>query len=187
MSSTRPPIEPAALRDRIRADVVARPAVDAREATSVSRFVELYDRLDSPFDIDADPVHVTASGIVVGPRGVLLHEHKRLGIWIQPGGHIDSGELPWEAAQRETLEETGIDAAFAGPFVGDGAPELAHVDVHDGGRGHTHLDLRYLLVGGEDDPRPPEGESQRIGWFDWDSAIDITDEGLRGALIALRP
>ena len=38
------------------------------------------------------PTHVTASGIVVGRRGTVLHRHKRLGIWMQPGGHIDAGE-----------------------------------------------------------------------------------------------
>ncbi|MDX2382065.1 MAG: NUDIX domain-containing protein [Acidimicrobiia bacterium] len=175
------------LRHRVRADVAAREPVDEREAASVSKFLELYDALDSPFDIDADPVHVTASGIVVGPRGVLLHEHKRLGIWIQPGGHVDPGETPWEGALRETHEETGLRGAFAGPFCDDGTPVLVHLDVHAGGRGHTHLDLRYLIDGGDADPDPPEGESQAIDWFDWPAAIEITDLGLRGALLALRP
>jgi 8-oxo-dGTP pyrophosphatase MutT (NUDIX family) len=176
------------LRVRIRSDVAARPPVDEREAVSISRFLELYDALDSPFDIDADPVHVTASGIVIGPRGVLLHEHKRLGIWIQPGGHIDPGETPWEAALRETREETGLlGASFAGPFCDDLTPVLVHVDVHPGGRGHTHLDLRYLIDGGDADPNPPEGESQAIGWFDWPAAIDRTDPGLSGALLTLQP
>ena len=180
------------LRRRIRSDVGARVPVDEREAVSVSRFLELYDTLESPFDIDADPVHVTASGIVVGPRGVLLHEHKRLGIWIQPGGHIDPGETPWEAALRETREETGLHVSFAGPFCEDDGgddrvPVLTHIDVHPGGRGHTHLDLRYLIDGGDADPNPPEGESQAIDWFDWPAAIEITDPGLRGALLALRP
>jgi 8-oxo-dGTP pyrophosphatase MutT (NUDIX family) len=182
-----PSADPDELRRRIRSDVAARESVDERETDSVARFLELYDALDAPFDIDADPVHVTASGIVVGPRGVLLHEHKRLGIWIQPGGHIDPGETPWEAALRETREETGLDARFAGPFVADGAPVLIHVDVHAGGRGHTHLDLRYLIDGGTSDPSPPEGESQAIGWFDWPAAIERTDPGLRGALHDLRP
>jgi 8-oxo-dGTP pyrophosphatase MutT (NUDIX family) len=173
------------LRARIRSDVSARVPVDRREAESVERFLELFDRLAAPFDVDADPGHVTASGIVVGPRGVLLHEHKRLGIWLQPGGHIDPGETPWEAALRETREETGIVARFA-DIGADGTPPLLHVDVHAGGRGHTHLDLRYLIDGGVEEPAPPPGESQAIGWFDWEAAIEIADDGLRGALIALR-
>ena len=177
------------LRRRVRADVAARAGavVDERERRSVERFLAAYDRLEHPFDIDADPVHVTGSGIVVGRRGVLLLEHKRLGIWLQPGGHVDPGETPWEAARRESCEETGLEVRFVGPLRADGSPELVHVDVHEGGRGHTHLDLRYLIDGGDADPDPPEGESQQVAWFDWDGAIALADPGLRGALQALRP
>jgi len=173
------------VHQRIRADVVARQPVDEREAVSVERFLAAFDALAAPLDQESDPIHVTGSGIVVGPRGVVLLEHKRLGIWLQPGGHIDPGESPWAAALRESREETGLEVAFAGPVDGAGVPELIHVDVHEGGRGHTHLDLRYLIDGGDADPAPPEGESQNIGWFEWDAAIDRADPGLRGILLAL--
>lgn len=161
--------------------------MDGRERESITRFLTLYDSLGAPFDQQVDPIHVTGSGIVVGDRGVVLLEHKRLGIWLQPGGHIDPGETPWDAALRESAEETGLAVAFAGPADADGVPELIHVDVHDGGRGHTHLDLRYLIDGGDTDPAPPEGESQNIAWFDWEAAIDRADPGLRGLLVALAP
>ncbi len=115
-------------------------------------------------------MHVTGSGIVVGPRGVVLLEHKRLGIWLQPGGHIDPGETPWDAALRESLARRPASTVWICRPVrrSDGVPELVHVDVHAGGRGHTHLDLRYLIDGRRGRSRPPEGESQQIGWFDWD-------------------
>jgi 8-oxo-dGTP pyrophosphatase MutT (NUDIX family) len=169
------------VRRRVRVGVLARAPVDTREAAAIRTFVELFDGLDDPFRHDVDPVHVTGSGIVVGPRGVVLLKHRRLGLWLQPGGHIDPGETPWEAAARECREETGLDVSFA-EIGRDGIPALAHVDVHAGGRGHTHLDLRYLFDGGVADPDPAEDESQEIGWFGWDEAIDIADAGLRGAL-----
>jgi 8-oxo-dGTP pyrophosphatase MutT (NUDIX family) len=175
------------LRRRVRTDVAARRPVDDRERLAVERFLELFDALSAPFDQDADPIHVTGSGIVVGPRGVVLLEHKRLGIWLQPGGHLDPGESPWDAALRESREETGLDARFAGPLGADGSPALVHVDVHEGGRGHLHLDLRYLIAGGSDDPAPPEGESQQIGWFTWEAALERADPGLRGILLELAP
>jgi 8-oxo-dGTP pyrophosphatase MutT (NUDIX family) len=171
---------------RVRHDVSSRTPVDEREVASIAAFLDAFDRLDAPLDQHADPVHVTGSGVVVGPRGVVLLEHKRLGIWLQPGGHLDPGETPWDAALRESCEETGLDLGFAGPVDVDGVPALLHVDVHDGGRGHSHLDLRYLLDGDDADPAPPEGESQHIGWFTWDEAIERADPGLRGLLVHQR-
>ena len=96
----------------------------------------------------------------------MLLKHRRLGIWVQPGGHVDPGETPWDAARREGMEETGLTLRFPA-----GGPRLAHVDVHPGGRGHTHLDLRYVVEGGDGDPAPPPDESQDVHWFDWDAAV----------------
>jgi hypothetical protein len=59
---------------------------------------------------------------------------------------------------------------------------MIHVYVGPGGRGHTHLDLRYLLAAPPDDPRPPPGESPDVAWFAWDDAEAIADPGLIGAL-----
>ncbi len=48
---------------------------------------------------------------VVREREVLLmHRNKEpnLGLWIAPGGKVELGESPYEAARREMLEETGL-------------------------------------------------------------------------------
>ena len=148
----------------VRAAVWARRPVDGREARSRHRILVALGRLPRPFDQEADPTHVTGSSLILGPRGVLLHRHKRLGLWLQPGGHLEPGETPWDAARRESSEETGLRLEW--PAAGaSGAPPLAHVDVHDGGRGHTHLDLRYLLaVRGRRRPGPAgEGRARTSG------------------------
>ncbi len=190
MGVTGTAIPPDRLRSIVRESVAARTPVDDREAASIDTFLAAFDALDDPFSRERDPIHVTGSGFIVGRRGIVLLKHKRLGFWMQPGGHIDGGETPWEAARRECVEETGLDVRLLGPFDAAGVPELVHVDVHAGGRGHTHLDLRYLFDAGPADdgaadPAPPEGESQEIGWFDWPEALAIADDGLRGALTAL--
>lgn len=50
----------------------------------------------------------TASGILIHQGKILLVKHKKLGIWLPPGGHIEKDELAHEAAEREFWEETGI-------------------------------------------------------------------------------
>jgi 8-oxo-dGTP pyrophosphatase MutT (NUDIX family) len=170
------------LRELVRRAVTEREPIDAVERASIERLLVEFDRLADPFDEHGDRVHVTGSAIVTGPRGVVLLRHKRLGFWLQPGGHVERGESPWDAARREAGEETGLDVAFAELDTG-GMPVLAHVDVHSGGRGHTHLDLRYRLAGGTADPCPPEGESQEIGWFDWTAAVERAGDDRLKALL----
>ena len=91
---------------------------DAREDEARARILDCLDSLPRPFDEEADPVHVTGSAVVVGRRGTVLHLHKRLHRWMQPGGHIDPAEAPWDAALRESEEETGLVA----PASGRGSP-----------------------------------------------------------------
>jgi 8-oxo-dGTP pyrophosphatase MutT (NUDIX family) len=166
----------------LRHAVAARPAVDARERDSIATFLTTIDTLDRPFDEHAAPTHVTGSAIVTSSAGVVLHLHKRLSMWLQPGGHIDAEEEPWEAALREAREETGL------PIVAtEDPPGLIHVDVHPGPRGHTHLDLRYHFTSPPVDPAPPEGESPEVHWFSWRQAIAMAEPGLEGVLRALQP
>jgi hypothetical protein len=42
--------------------------------------------------------------------------------------------------------------------------------------------VRYLLLAGDDDPRPGEGESPQARWFSFEEASAIADVGLRGGL-----
>jgi 8-oxo-dGTP pyrophosphatase MutT (NUDIX family) len=148
-----------------------------REVQSKARFLSELARLPDPCNEHADTTHVTASGIVVGRRGTVLHLHRRLGIWMQPGGHIDAGETPDQAALREAIEELGLDVAHPA-----GGPVLLHLDVHEAALGHVHLDLRYLLFGADDDPHPPPGESPEARWYSWDEALAVADVALVDAL-----
>ena len=52
--------------------------------------------------------HFTVTGFVVDGDRTMLHWHKKLQIWLPPGGHIDANEDPIQAVLREVREETGI-------------------------------------------------------------------------------
>jgi 8-oxo-dGTP pyrophosphatase MutT (NUDIX family) len=166
---------------QVRAVVAGHVPTSRRESEAKERFLVELERLSDPYDEHADPTHVTASAIVVGARGTVLHLHKRLGRWMQPGGHIDPGETPPVASLREAVEELGLHVEHPA-----GGPRLIHVDVHEAALGHTHLDLRYLLLGSADDPHPPPGESPEARWYDWDEAAAMADEALAPALVVAR-
>ena len=145
------------LRDQIDGII----AVNEREAASITATLDRLTWPGDPFDESSNDHHVTASAFVLSSRGVILHRHRRLHIWVQPGGHVDPGESPDDAAIRETKEETGLDAVHTEP------PTLFHVDLHPGPRGHTHYDLRYVLLARPLDPTPPAEESPDVHWFDF--------------------
>jgi 8-oxo-dGTP pyrophosphatase MutT (NUDIX family) len=149
-----------------------------RERWSLTRTLALVRWLPAPLDEHADATHVTGSAVVVDSRRrVALHRHKRLGRWLQPGGHVDPGETPADTAVRETREETGLLADHP-----DGVPTLVHVDVHPGPRGHLHLDLRYVLVTDDTELQPEDGESPAVAWFTADDACAIGDASLADAV-----
>ncbi len=85
---------------------------------------------------------------IVNEGKVLLVHHKKHGMWLPPGGHIDDNELPTEAAVREIKEETGLDIGVVGEEEHyHRVMVLAHpkfVQLEDIEPGHQHIDLVYF-------------------------------------------
>ena len=119
-----------------------------------------------------------ATGYVVRESRILLLKHKRLGLWLAPGGHIDEGETPDQAVLREVLEETGLSADFAvstrGPNPADGRVEFLHppqhVQVEEIPNHNHHVDFIYFLRARPGEVAPGEGESKE---WRWHSAEDL--------------
>lgn len=168
-------------REEVLRSVADHAPADPREARSRRRALALIRWLADPLDRAADPTHVTGSAIVLCEDGrVLLHRHRRLGRWLQPGGHLEPGEMPAGAAVRETLEETGI----RGHHPSSG-PALVHVDVHEGPAGHVHVDLRYLLhAPSGQEIAPGAGESPAVSWLHPTEARARGDHSLAAAVSA---
>jgi len=110
----------------------------------------LFAEAPDPISRQTMPGHVTGSGIVTDGERLLVIHHVRLDRWLQPGGHLDPGETPLQAALRETLEETGARAAAAPWHLRTGLPVDidAHVIPASQKRGeaeHIHFDYRFVL------------------------------------------
>jgi 8-oxo-dGTP pyrophosphatase MutT (NUDIX family) len=94
----------------------------------------------------------TVAIFVVYRRHVILHRHRRLGIWLPPGGHIEPGELPDEAAIREVMEEAGIEIVLTGERglpqdYPDQPRQLMRpegIQLETIGPDHEHIDLIYF-------------------------------------------
>src|SRR5437763_1417430 len=59
--------------------------------------------------------------------------------WVLPKGHIEEGETPEKAAQREVLEETGVVAEIVAP-LGDVEFDYKRREIH----------VRYFLMRARD-------------------------------------
>ena len=130
----------------------------------------------------------TVAVLVIRDDRILLHWHAKLGRWLPPGGHIEPDELPDEAALREVMEETGVEAVLISsplnPVDLPGQPrQLARplgIQLADIGPDHQHIDLVYLARG--------ETDGNGAGaWFSRDQLrdLDLTEEVRAWCEIAL--
>lgn len=110
--------------------------------------------------------HLTASALLLdadGSRG-LLTLHKKLGRWLQLGGHVDGEGNLALAALKELEEESGL----AGIRID---PRPIDLDIHAiPARGaepeHLHLDVRFLAQAAQGAREVLSDESLALAWID---------------------
>lgn len=135
----------------------------------------------------------TVSAYIINPakRSVLLHRHKLLGIWVQPGGHIELEENPWEALTHELLEETGYDITslkvLQPSMQFEGLVETVHPTplvyrTHHFPSiqgNHLHTDAAYGFIA-SGDPTSPVGESEshELQWFTSEELKALTEDSV---------
>ncbi|AYV29817.1 NUDIX domain protein [Streptomyces sp. ADI95-16] len=118
--------------------------------------------------------HVTGSALVIDPAGrrVLLTLHKKLGIWLQMGGHCEPGDSTLAgAALREAVEESGIASGLSllpgGPVRLDRHPIPAPCN--------WHLDVQYAALAPADAVAEISEESLDLRWFPYETVAAVAD------------
>lgn len=110
------------------------------------------------------------------PFKVLLLHHKKLNVWMQPGGHIEWNENPIEGAIREVQEETGLDIShilLAKEPLDDVSfliptPDFVmeqKIPEYNGVPEHIHVDLEYIVQVPEQSLLTSDSEAHGIDWF----------------------
>ncbi|MFP4038266.1 MAG: NUDIX hydrolase [Candidatus Nanohaloarchaea archaeon] len=147
-----------------------------------------------PEEADRDFV---AGAFIIKDRKILFLKHKKYGVWLQPGGHIEERETPDEAAKRETREETGLEVEILDDFrpetsfqnKSEDLPQPFNINLHRIEEGHWHLDFQYLARP-VDETSEKEYSDKDMKWFSKkeleDEDLNIPENARKTALKALK-
>ncbi|MEP6634629.1 MAG: NUDIX hydrolase [Luteimonas sp.] len=108
--------------------------------------------------------HFTASAWLVDADGtrVLLTHHRKLGMWLQLGGHADGDRDLARAALREAEEESGLAELSVDSEIFD--IDRHRIPEHNGVPTHWHYDVRYIVRAGNDEAFVVSDESHALAW-----------------------
>jgi 8-oxo-dGTP pyrophosphatase MutT (NUDIX family) len=151
--------------------------IDTVDAACRERFVAFVASQPHCFERALEIGHVTGSAWIVDRAGarVLLTHHRKLGLWLQPGGHADGDPDVAAVAFREAHEETGLENLV---HCGDGVLDL---DIHRiPARGsvveHDHFDVRFALRAMANETFVVSEESHALAWVAIDELEHFTTE-----------
>lgn len=108
-------------------------------------------------------------------KKVLLVKHKKMGLWVQPGGHVEPNESMEEAAVREVYEETGLKVELLGNRVPRDCDYILPLAIQKNmvKDDHIHMDFVYVarVIGNNELVQNVE-ETDGIKWYSLDEIND---------------
>lgn len=118
-------------------------------------------------------------------KQIFIGHHKKSGLWLFNGGHIDKGEIPSEALVREMGEEWGTEISLQDI----GEPRLITITPikHPKIKCTSHYDIWYFVPVSRTDFTPDEEkletEFYTTGWKSIDEARNIVTD--KNTLVAM--
>ena len=96
---------------------------------------------------------------------VLLGDHRKSGLWLPSGGHVEPGGSPVVTVRRECHEELGIEATFL-DLSGEAPLFITITETVGGGEVHTDVSLWFCLSARTtQDLRPDPREYRAVRWW----------------------
>lgn len=158
-------------------EAIKRYQAEFTEEEEVEQILGFIGSTDNLFGRDSKIGHITCGAWIVDSNlaNVILVRHRRLGRWIQPGGHIEPMETPFAGALREAMEETGLEKLV---LWRDG---LFNLSVHlfpegKDGPAHLHYDFRYLFFAPKTSRIIATDETDGVAWVPLDKISSYTGE-----------
>jgi len=152
-------------------------AWEPHEAAMVAATIAFVEAYPNCADRSLQVGHLTGSAWIVDTTRtqVLLTHHRKLGKWLQLGGHADGDLDLARVALREAEEESGLKRLR---FL---SSQLFDVDRHwiparRDEPAHWHYDLRFLLEGSLEEPLIVSSESKDLQWVKLSGIHQLTTE-----------
>jgi 8-oxo-dGTP pyrophosphatase MutT (NUDIX family) len=144
-------------------------------AEGTDPFIDLLHGPGDPFRRERLAGHFTASAWLVSGDGrrLLMTHHRKLGRWLQLGGHADGERDLALAALREAEEESGLSGLQVEPAIFD--LDRHWIPGHQGVPGHWHYDVRFVVRAGVDEAFIVSDESHALAWRDIDGLVGDGD------------
>ena len=178
------------LRNALAADFQTHALRQPEQAGLATLFGQFLASSDQAFERSHPPGHFTGSAWLVSADGrrVLLTHHRKLGRWLQLGGHADGDADLGRVALREAEEESGL----ADLVLEGGIFDLDRHAIPARGAEpeHWHYDVRYVVRATGSQVFAVSEESLELAWMDIaaiaaDAAMDASLRRMAGRWLAL--
>jgi 8-oxo-dGTP pyrophosphatase MutT (NUDIX family) len=135
--------------------------------------------------------HLTGSAWLVSAdrQRVLLTHHRKLGLWLQLGGHADGDADLARVALREAEEESGLRDLVIEPHIFD--LDCHEIPARGAEPAHLHYDVRFVVHATGDERFTVGDESHALAWREIaaladDPQIDISVRRMARKWLALQ-